>query len=215
MKYNVFLIRHAQSQANIDSSILQTISNQKVALTNTGLNQVEQTANFLLNYNNYNNSNAIVWHSPYKRTRDTANKIYETLKINNVFANIEIKENILISERQLGLIEFSQNYKEKYKEELKFYNMNKNYGDDFFIKPPLGESPFELSLRVNSFLNEKIKNNNKVHIIVSHGAAIKAINIMYRDLAYEKYSIDNPFNASVIDLVNNYTEIFCPNPKTR
>lgn len=211
---NLFLIRHAQSQANVNPSILQTITNQKIELTNIGVSQAEQTGKYLSEYS-FNKENIIIWHSPYTRTRQTADIIYKKMISSGNFLKIEKKESLYICERQLGILEVVENFSNKFPEEKKYYDFYKNQEDDFFITPHMGESPFQLCLRVNIFLEQIKKDTKNTHLIISHGACIRAMNLMYRNLSYENYTVSNPLNCSVNLLNNNeFTNIFSPNPKT-
>ena len=79
------------------------------------------------------------------------------------------------------------------------YKLHANSKHDFWARPPLGESPFDMCLRLDNFirtvLTEKPYDN---HVIVSHGAAIRGFITMKQKLSFEEYTaMPNPHNASI------------------
>lgn len=203
----IYLIRHAQSNANVDFTHLREIPNPNVDLTEIGYLQANQSGKFLnKNLKLEETEKLVIWTSPYYRTRQTAKVI-----LNNIeHQNISKRESIYLAERQFGLVEEVEDYQNKYPDHVNHYNFYKNNNVDFFARPPLGESPFDLALRVDNFIKTEINTSPySNHIIVSHGAAIKAIILMCLRLEYETYqNFINPNNASIILLTkeNNSDE---------
>lgn len=194
---NLFLVRHAQSHANVDSKVLHKLTNMHVKLTETGREQARETGLFLAKLLKQNNMRTKIWNSPYTRTRETADIIKSVLDSENIQYLEE--ESIYISERQFGLVDTLPEYYTQYPNESSFYKFHKNANVDFFAKPPLGESPYDMCLRLDSFLRNVIPQTHEMnHIIVSHGAAIKGMLMMKQALPYEEYlKMTTPNNASV------------------
>lgn len=84
----IILIRHGQSQSNKDQSILLTVPNHKIGLTDLGIKQSYQTASNLLNILNSvsppSKPTQITFHSsPYQSTRQTLRCILQTIDTYN------------------------------------------------------------------------------------------------------------------------------------
>jgi broad specificity phosphatase PhoE len=213
MKSNIFLVRHAQSQSNIDEQILKEQTNVGIHLTDTGIQQAKEVGDFIVS-NYYSHLKPLkIWNSPYNRTRQTANEIKKQLK-NNKIHYIE-EESIYIIERQFGLIDDAINYQKSHPVEYSHYLLHNKENKEFFVRPPLGESPFDMCMRLDFLLRCVISQEPEYqHIIVSHGAAIRGLVIMQEKLPYEDYfKIPNPSNASIhhLDANNGYKgKIFEP-----
>lgn len=193
---NIYLVRHAQSNSNVDNTVLHKETNVGIKLTAKGITQANETGAFLAK--RLASSHRIkVWNSPYERTRMTANLIKQHLKDNNLFFSEE--ESIYLSERQFGLIDNSVQYARDFPAEAAHYVLHKNQGHDFFVRPPLGESPFDMCMRLDFFIKSVLLcDENEDHVIATHGAALRGLLMMLLKWNYEKYSkMPNPNNASV------------------
>lgn len=199
----IFLVRHAQSESNHDVSVLTEKTNIGVHLTQKGVLQAREAGLSLAQYHNETKESIKIWNSPYFRTRETASHIKEALKKQNI--SFDEEESIYICERQFGLLDDNPHSHLTHPEEHNHYKLHANNKHDFWARPPLGESPFDMCLRLDAFirtvLNEKPYDN---HIIVSHGAAIRGFITMKQKLSFEEYtSMPNPHNAS-IQLIDNH-----------
>ncbi len=212
---NIYFVRHAQSTANIDANVLKTATNMSIGLSKVGQQQAEETGLFLANHLSSENS-IKVWNSPYNRTRQTAQAIKDNLIKSNLKFTEE--ESIYVAERQFGLVDDVEDYHKNYPYEAKHWQMHKEHSHDFFARPPLGESGFDMCLRLDFFLKHVVGGEQSVknHIVVSHGAAIRGLLMMNQKWTYEKFNQPNPFNASVILVNDNKLEgcIFTPTQKT-
>lgn len=212
---NIFLVRHAQSESNVDLNVLKNKSNVKVKLTDTGILQAKETANALSDLIS-KNEDLIVWNSPYQRTRLTADIIKEQFSNKNIdFKEIE---SIYLSERQFGILDDTVDYESKHPSEFNHYKINQTDGTHFFARPPLGESPFDMCLRLDFFIKQILQNRKEQnHVIVSHGAAIKGFITMIENLSYEEYTdMRNVPNASISHISNDDYKgvIFIPSNHT-
>lgn len=212
---SVFLVRHAQSQSNHDYRVLHNITNMKVDLTEKGVVQAKEASIYLSNLIKQVGENRVVifWNSPYTRTRRTSQIIQDNLDNKIRFFS---KESIYIVERNFGMVDSLDNYENKYSEESKYYKRHRDAGDTFFCRPPLGESPFDLAMRMHQFyIQEILTKPEYIHVIVSHGASLRALNLMVNNLPYENFLSSNPNNASVNSFgENGMNELFCPSEKT-
>lgn len=193
----IYLVRHAQSHSNVNPFALQKTANPSIELTDTGIQQASQTAGFLDNLLKDNKEKLIIWNSPYKRTRQTADIIKKSFT-----GQFIAKESIYLSERQFGLVDDVANYRHQYLDEVNHYKLHMESKTDFFVRPPLGESPFDMCIRLDAFLKTVIETSDATnHIIVSHGAAIRGLMMMALDWKFEEYTSEpNPNNASVFSL---------------
>lgn len=204
---NIFLVRHAQSEANVNYKELHSKTNIGIALTTDGLIQAHQTGKFLSNKIDTQQS-LKVWNSPYKRTRQTS-EIIKSYFAPNSFIE---EESIHLAERQFGLVDDVADYAKEFHHESRHYHLHRNSKHEFFARPPLGESPFDMCQRLDFFLRCVLDKDIDNHIIVSHGAAIKGLLMMSQKWKYEQYEMTNPYNASVHLIEDNLYkgEIFKP-----
>ena len=71
MGNKIYLVRHAQSEANVNFRILRTKTNMSANITDIGHVQAKETGIFLNSVLN-KNADIKIWNSPYQRTRQTA-----------------------------------------------------------------------------------------------------------------------------------------------
>lgn len=215
----LLFVRHAQSQSNENITILKSITNVSVSLTANGRLQATETGEYLSKYLKDNNKKVKIWNSPYDRTRLTAQTIKEALAQNGFVlgTHYDEEESIHIAERQFGLIDDAMEYEKNHLDAFNHYKLHSKEKKEFFARPPLGESPFDMCQRLDFFLKVVLENEeNKQydeHIIVSHGAAIRGLLTMKLKWKYEKYTeMPNPFNASIHLIDNNEYkgEVFVP-----
>jgi broad specificity phosphatase PhoE len=205
----IYLIRHAQSAVNVDRYYLKDKTNVSAPLTELGLKQADNVG-FFLSEELKNLEDIVVWNSPYLRTRQTANAIKTALTSKSI--KYKEKESIYLSERQFGLIDDNIEHHITHKHEFDHYSLYSQNKQDFWARPPLGESPYDMCLRLDSFIRLVLSSSEeKHHVIVSHGAALRGFLMMYYDLTYEEYAnMHNPPNTSVFKLTENYKLIYEP-----
>lgn len=195
---NIYFVRHAQSESNIDPNILQMQTNMAVKLSSVGIEQAQESGLFVADHMTMPNTEGVkVWNSPYTRTRQTAADIKDALTVRRI-QYVE-EESIYLAERQFGLVDDVKDYGRHFEHEAKHYALHKEHKHDFFARPPLGESPFDMCIRLDTFLRTVLAQESHIknHIIVSHGAAIRGLIMMYNKDSYETYTSLNPPNASV------------------
>lgn len=211
---DLYLIRHAQSHANVNYNLLRKETNIGIELTPIGQQQALESANFLAKQ--AFDKPVKIWISPYTRTRLTAQSIYESLSCQ--FA-CEQEESIHIAERQLGLVDDVSNYEENYPYEYAHYQLHTKNKHEYFVRPPLGESAFDMSLRLEFFLRVVLaapEEQGKTHIVVTHGACVRGLITAACKQPYEYYmSLANPANASICQVKNKQHDyIFIPSMRT-
>lgn len=173
----LYLLRHGESEWNI----LNKIQGQKdTNLTSKGILQAKQVAKSLAN-----EKIDKIYSSDLKRAFDTAKIIGQSL-------GLEVNCLKELREINFGVWEglTTNEVKEKYMKEHTVW-MTKPH--ELII--PNAEKLIDLQERLLGFINLLIKKNeNKNHLIVSHGASIKAmiLGVLGMDISlYNKLSIDN------------------------
>lgn len=170
----LFLIRHGESMQNTKENQILRLPDHKVYLTENGKNEAYEAGCFLNSYilkNSINLNNSILWVSPFARTRETADIINTQTQI------LDIKEDYRLIEQQYGL--FSDGsisvLRAKYQDEFEVYdNYYQNEGK-FYMRLPQGESPMDVAIRTNLFLNDLKLCKKENHFIVTHGTTMRTI----------------------------------------
>lgn len=170
----IFLIRHGESIQNTKENYELGLPDHKVYLSEKGKSQAEETGLFLKKYveeNNIDISKAVLWVSPYTRTRETASIINKHLGIKN------IKEDITLIEQRYGLFSDKEikMLKEIYPDEFSHYDKYYQNDGKFYAILPQGESPYDVALRTKQFIDTIFRDEEEILFVVSHGTTIRTI----------------------------------------
>jgi 2,3-bisphosphoglycerate-dependent phosphoglycerate mutase len=223
----IFLVRHGQSRSNEDWTENQRVADHAIELTEEGHEQARKCGLRLLPFLAPEGTNVIdkirLWHSPYRRTRQTAARIEETCRLIhrvNIFdstgphSNIgreagesvffDKREHLLLSEQQFGLFDgLSDDEREKqFPREHGYYQKYKAFEGKMWPKMPQGESRFEVCQRVHqafgTFHRDAVKHGIKTIVVVGHGTTNRAFIQMWLHKPWEwMHQEPNPHNCSV------------------
>lgn len=223
----VLLVRHGQSRANIDHSENARVADHAIELTEAGHEQAKQAGKALAEYfsgldrGDWDRGAGTVlkrrirlWHSPYKRTRQTAENIVATCRtsggdswfLDPVDASPvpHAREHILLAEQQFGLFDglSDEERAEQYPAEHSYYNKCKEFEGKMWPKMPLGESRFDVCQRVHqafgSFHRDAAKHGIKTIVVVGHGTTNRAFVTMWCHKPWEwMHNEKNPLNCSI------------------
>lgn len=187
----LYIIRHGESEANIDSSIYFFKNDSEIELTSNGIQQARICGKSLVNRLGQNKE-CCIFHSPYRRAKDTADLIDSEFVLAGIYG--EIIEEPLIHERIWGELNYI----------VDTPRLDRKVHFNFFYKPVEGESFSDgyqrivLFFQQLQFAKDSLPDNI---IIVSHGEAIRLM-IMY----LKKYSIEyftdnrtNPKNGEILE----------------
>lgn len=221
---NLFLIRHGQSIVNVNREFMTQNPNMLGELTELGRQQAALTGEYLaqeLKNSFIDKSKIVVWNSPYLRTTQTADIIKEKLDAKGI--KYKSKESIYLAERQFGLLDNHAEIEATHKPEIDHYKMHVQQGEDFWVRPPLGESPFDMCLRIDSFIQTHLgsrhdeNTSNQTHIFVAHGAWLRGFMMMYQELTYKEYlAMPNPGNAALFEVSTTHAnKLFVPPQRER
>lgn len=185
----LILIRHAESDRNKallgekfikDPKLMNAIGNipdHKVGITENGKRQAIETSKKI--FNKYGNPD-IVFHSGYKRTKETAKFIFE-----NCDKKVETVEDLSIRERENGythiLLEEEKNSHFPYLQ--KYWDIV----GGLFSRPVGGESLVDvIENRINPFLIKIFEEHqNKNIFLVTHGRVIQCMRIILDEMDLE------------------------------
>ena len=198
---DLYLIRHGESTLDTKENYNDRLPDNKVGLTEKGIDQSYKAGIFLDSYlkeNGVNVENAVMWVSPFLRTRQSAQIINSCLGIE------DIREDYCLIEQNYGL--FSNRSMERnkllFKDEFDFYdNYCQNTGK-FYAKIPQGESPMDVALRTRIFL-EMIRSEKKGPVfVVSHGTTIKTIVMNTFNYSPEWFNAEPTMQNCSIRIIN-------------
>lgn len=204
---HIFLIRHGESVANVGENFVERIPDHLVSLTENGKAQARENGEWLLNYckeKNIDLSKARIWRSPYLRTRQTSEEFNKYLGIS------DIKEDITLAEQQFGLFdsvpekEWGVLYPNEYAE---FVRQQENQGK-FYARLPLGESPFDVAIRVHQFMGTIHRDFEKHGIdtlfIFTHGTTLRTFLLRWFHYSPEWYQAErNPKNCYIREIIDD------------
>lgn len=192
----IFLVRHGESVGNVDKAKHFELPDHAIGLSERGKKQAETAGKFL-----YENTTGPLrmWNSPYLRTRETADGIAK-----NFAFGIDRREHINLVEQQFGLFDGipDEDLIKVFPAEASHYNKCEEFGGKFWARMPLGESRFDVAVRVHQFFGTLMRDFEKHNvnniIIVSHGVTIRAFVMQWLHLPFEWFeSESNPKNCSI------------------
>ncbi|MDX1958226.1 MAG: histidine phosphatase family protein [Leptospiraceae bacterium] len=199
MKPNkIFLIRHGESEGNVNRNIYSTKPDYKLLLTEKGKLQATEAGKKI---NNLLGSESLFCYvSPIWRTRET----FQLLQKELVSSNIQIREEPRIREQEWGHLRTIEECEKVDKE-------RDEYGT-FYFRIPDGESAADVYDRVSDFMGtlhrdfEKESFPNNV-LIVTHGMTLRLFIMKWFHLSVEEFELlSNPKNCELIILEKNELE---------
>ena len=201
---HIFLIRHGESVANVGENYIKRVPDHLVSLTELGKEQARENGEWLMNYcrnKNIDISKARIWRSPYLRTRQTCDEFNKYLNI------ADIREDITLTEQQFGLFDSvpEEDWGKLYPIEFAEYERQRaNYGK-FYARLPLGESPFDVAIRVHQFMGTIHRDYEKHGVdtlfIFTHGTTLRTFLLRWFHYSPEWYHEErNPKNCWIREI---------------
>lgn len=201
---HIFLIRHGESITNTGENYVDRIPDHLVSLTENGKRQAQEAGRWLADYcraKGIDLSSARIWRSPYLRTRQTSEEFNRFLGIT------DIREDITLIEQRFGLFdavpeeEWGIKYPDAYAE---FLRQVQNQGK-FYARLPLGESPFDVAIRVHQFMGtihrDCDKNGVDTLFIFTHGTTLRTFLLRWFHYSPEWYQNErNPKNCWIREI---------------
>ena len=187
---DIFIIRHGESDEDVNPEMKGVIHNSEMALTPKGIEQAHEVAEKLKG--EIVNSDEVTFYvSPYKRAQQTAKIILDTLK------NDKIK---MITEPSIRSLNWGdttmENLKEREQERYRVGVLHYNFpnGDR---SPEYVENIYDFVYRI---IKEKHIDNNKREcvVIVGHGFSLRIIVKAFTEMSEDDFKwIKNPPNTHV------------------
>lgn len=206
----IFLIRHGESAAQADPTLYRQMANHAISLSEKGKVQAAGCADYLAGYLSREindrecNPTVMMLTSPFSRALETAGFIHEKLEgLSGVLVR-PFDEELALCERNYGMLNSvpKEERLTRFPNEWGYYLRQKELGGEFYARPPLGESFFDVALRVQHLfadLHWEIENNSKDFIVlVGHTHALKAFMMMWCKRTPEWFMFEPDFpNASI------------------
>jgi len=191
MKPNrIILIRHAESQGNIDKNHYKDIPDYALNLTARGIEQAQQAGKAIKHI--LADESLCVYLSPYFRTRQTFQYIKEGLEI-NVIKSIEDPR---IREQDWGHLRHPDANEEIVRARDSF--------SSFYYRIPDGESGADVFDRVSTFMETLYRDFNKNDypqnaLIITHGLTLRLFLMRWYHWTVEEFeNLRNPHNCQIV-----------------
>ena len=200
----IFLIRHGESEGNVDRNVYRTKPDHAIELSELGKQQAIRAGKKLVKHVIPMDHHVSWWTSPYMRTRQTAAGVAqgfleEAAILGGKPRNIRWCESINLVEQQYGLFDGipDDDLPNEYPAEYAHYKKSEDFEGRFWARMPLGESRFDVTLRTQQFAN-MLRNSDTIHVVVAHGVTIRALVMNLCDHEWEWFEKEpNPENASI------------------
>lgn len=202
----IFLIRHGESLGNVDPSVYKKLDDHNVPLTEWGYEQAVEAEKFIRQYlesqEEIKDVKLRVWHSPFKRTKQTKNGFVQGLG-----PHCEtVREDYLLREQDFGL--FSDIHDEEEQRKLypvefeKWDRMRNQTHGKVYARAPGGESRADVAQRVRIFEGTMMR--DKDHgidnvAIIAHGVTNRAfeMDFLHKGIGWLENE-PNPGNCDIV-----------------
>ena len=201
---HIFLIRHGESLANVGENYEKRIPDHLVPLTENGKEQARRNGEWLASYcqeKGIDLTNARIWRSPYLRTRQTSEEFNKFLRID------DIREDITLTEQQFGLFDSlpQSEWERKYPDEYAEYRRQMSNVGKFYARLPLGESPFDVAIRIHQFMGTVYRDYEKHGVdtlfVFTHGTTLRTFLLRWFHYSPEWYHEEwNPKNCWIREI---------------
>lgn len=204
----IFLVRHAESEANLDESLFSTMGDHTIPLSPEGEQQAAKVGEFMQNYLSMNLPGQPVrlWASTYERTKQTATGMQENAP--NVPWETSVRGRQIFGDPRLREREFGywdglsdEQIAKEYPREWKHYNKVRQERGKYYARPHGGESAADVCNRLATFketLWRDIKNGHQHHVVVNHGLTLRCFVNSFLNLSPDDFEEEvNPSNTAV------------------
>jgi broad specificity phosphatase PhoE len=204
----IFLVRHGQSEANLDKSVNARVPDHAIALSEEGLRQARAAGDFLAQrFSGPDNAGLRlrILCSPYARTRQTSASIEAAMTAHGVA--FDKREAVELRELEFGLFDGipDDQLPLLYPREYGYYQKHLDFEGEFFAPMPLGESRCHVAQHVKgvfgTILRDSFPDRERPindFIVVSHGVTIRCFRMQWMHYPWEWFGEQsNPLNCSV------------------
>lgn len=202
----IVLVRHGESYGNVDPTIHARMADHAIPLSDRGWEQAREAGRRLDSYfgslfgEPREHPHVRLWVSPYRRTRQTADGIIEGASdwISDQ------REHVLLCEQQFGLFDGvpDDELAHRFPNEHAHYEKLRRFEGRFWARMPLGESRFDVALRVHqafgTFHRDAEADGIENLIVICHGVTLRAFVMMWCHLSPEWFEAEpNPHNCAI------------------
>jgi broad specificity phosphatase PhoE len=192
------LVRHGESEANIGKVTSQDVGDHEVSLSERGHQQAHDVGRAL---GQEFLTGAIVYSSPYRRTRQTLAALLEGA---SAHSGVDLRPDIKVYEDP-RLREVEHGYDPVQPQE----DLRKRHGW-FYYRFRGGESPADCYDRTSSFLESMMRGAERKEadriLIVTHGLLIRCFVMRFLHLSVEEFdSLANPSNCALVTIADRTT----------
>ena len=220
----LFFVRHGESAGNIDKRKHLELADHAIPLTEAGRQQAYASRELLGQYfldNNTDNIKTRSWVSPYATTRQTADEVIrgiETVasKSDDSYRyrfDFDRREHINLVEQQFGLFDGipEEDLPDVFPHESAHYNKQVEFEGKFWARMPLGESRFNVAIRVHqafcTFHRDYDKTGINQLVIVSHSVTIRAFLMQWLHRPYDWFEREKTTENASVHLVHGQTDM--------
>ncbi len=216
----IHLVRHGESEANLDKTVNERVADHRVALSEAGRRQAVDAGMLLagsLDQAGAARGAIKAYCSPYLRTRETWSGLKTGLVTQagvtsekaDGYAGLTAVESIHLRELEYGLFDGipDDRLADEFPREFKHYEKQMRYEGEFYARMPCGESRCDVAQRVHQFFGTLLRDHERhgvgTAIIVSHGVTLRAFAMMWLNLPVEWMEAErNPRNCSIRTIVD-------------
>lgn len=200
----IFLLRHGESEANLDKRINARQPDHSVPLSAEGHRQAAAAGQFLAQ-TLAGGGRVRIFVSPYERTRQTAAAVAEAF--NAAAIRYDKREATELRELEFGLFDgvADADLPKVFPLEYQHYEKYLRFAGEFFAPMPLGESRCNVADRVKSCFGTILRDASterpdplRDFVVVSHGVTIRCFRLQWMHYGWDWYQQQrNPRNCSV------------------
>jgi broad specificity phosphatase PhoE len=193
MSLTIKLVRHGESDANIGKVSSLDVGDHMIPLSDRGREQAREAGKQL---GHDFVEGALVYRSPYRRTRETLDGVLEGASV--IAGGVRVYEDPRLREVEHGYDEVAA------QEELRTRH------GWFYYRFRGGESPADCYDRTSNFLESMMRQVERKKIdrvlIVTHGLTIRCFVMRFLHLSVEQFdSLANPINCAIVTLADRST----------
>ncbi|XP_074557701.1 phosphoglycerate mutase-like protein AT74 [Curcuma longa] len=197
----IILVRHGESQGNLDTAAYSTTPDHKVPLTPQGAEQARaagESIHHMLSSEDGDNWKVYFYVSPYERTRATLRELGRAFPRHRI---VGVREECRIREQDFGNFQVE--------ERMKAIKEARERFGRFFFRFPEGESAADVFDRVASFMESlwrdidmgRLEQDEKAEVsfvIVSHGLTSRVFLMKWFKWTVEQFELlNNPSNCDI------------------
>ncbi len=193
MALTIKLVRHGQSRSNVGEVVAKDVGDHTIELTERGKDQARAVGRTLgADYL----QDALIYNSPYQRTRQTLAGIIEGAGVGG--SELRRYEDPRLREVDPGYEEYDAQHE-----------LRRTHGW-FYYRFKGGESPSDCFDRTSSFLEtmmRQVERKAAEHVlIVTHGLTLRCFVMRYLHLTVEQFDqLANPGNCDIVTIAEKHT----------